>query len=911
MLTPEQSAIINEWQKGMAIVAGAGCGKTFTLVQKCKALLEKNSKARFAAVSFTEKSAKDLKLKLLDEFGVEELARHTVTTIHGLCLEICRDNPLAAQIDGEEMILSQVESEGLWQEVIATLWLDILPEEIEQDFTSLLDREGRHNLHNLLSRVLELRAFGVSSVLAEAEDLHLQCLARLSDFLFVQYDQLKFRQGKLDFQDLEIRAAIAIQDERVAKSYRNRFDLILVDEFQDTNPVQARLIERITRAEYSNLCVVGDPKQSIYRFRDADLSVFHEFVERIPLRFELTKNFRSRPSVIGWINQVCEPVFQASGLQYEALQPGKESVPDEGVNWVHATSQDEVASFLHSHQKNSPVCSRAILLRKLKGNESLIRGFIQSGIQLQVQSGGLFWEEARVKEMVSFLKWWWNEENKVSGLTFLRSPWVSVSDKTIDAWVFAGRSLKEQFLESEHPIAKALKALPRSVRVSQLLSALLATPEIEASLGIWCMRLWLKAEQASYQGKSASQIVREFVFAMENGVRESDLPPPEESGRYVILTIHGAKGLEFDEVFLLDFSEAKRARGAPILFWDRKEGLHLTIRDEDGERDREHEVEKKWRSIEQQKELEESKRVFYVAVTRAKERLFLVSHLEFNKNQVEEGVELKDHWAHWILKNSPALKIMKSEAAKTAPESVFLKPIWNSPGSISTPYYRARSSVTDWNKLAKSTTEFESAVFSTEKKRTRGIDADFEKLVEDPVLDTRELGTRIHGILEKGQPEDLELLAEEAGGGRIPVNSIKQWWESSPLMNPSRGAQVFKEYPFELQVNENSVLVGTMDRLVQKEDGSLVLVDFKFSEAEKTDQQLIDQYQTQVNLYCLALNQGLQPDLGKISAYLVLISPKAGVKELEVKIPSAEKLIYLGNELSQKESEIISRQEFS
>src|SRR5690606_31940188 len=99
----------------------------------------------------------------------------------------------------------------------------------------------------------------------------------------------------------------------------------MVDEFQDTNPVQAEIIWRLARPDLSNLCVVGDPKQSIYRFRDADVSVFEDLCARLPVRQKLTLNFRCRPGILGFTNSVCSRAFEESGMAYDPLVPGREA----------------------------------------------------------------------------------------------------------------------------------------------------------------------------------------------------------------------------------------------------------------------------------------------------------------------------------------------------------------------------------------------------------------------------------------------------------------------------------------------------------------------------------------------------------------------------------------------------------
>jgi DNA helicase-2/ATP-dependent DNA helicase PcrA len=305
-LSPEQQRVVSEWGKGLAVMAGAGSGKTTTLVIKCAELLKKNPEAQFAAVSFTEKSASDLRAKLTQRLSVEGksanesevLKGHCVTTIHGLCASVLREFPREAGFDGEESMLSEGESQRFWERAIEQLWADQTPLEVEQALEKLLNRESRSTLTDLLRRTRDLYAVGVLDSLRDNGDEASVALAVLSEFVVERYDRLKRRRGALDFNDLERGADRALEHAHVRAAFQKRFQLVLVDEFQDTNPLQAKIILRFVKPDFSNLCVVGDPKQSIYRFRDADVSVFEEFCAKLPIKISLTWNFRSRPGIL-------------------------------------------------------------------------------------------------------------------------------------------------------------------------------------------------------------------------------------------------------------------------------------------------------------------------------------------------------------------------------------------------------------------------------------------------------------------------------------------------------------------------------------------------------------------------------------------------------------------------------------
>src|SRR5207245_408548 len=133
--------------------------------------------------------------------------------------------------------------------------------------------------------------------------------------------------------------------------------------------------------------------------------------------------------------------------------------------------------------------------------------------------------------------------------------------------------------------------------------------------------------------------------------RERDVPPPLNQGQLPILTLHGSKGLEFPHVILVDLGKKPKASDMPLLFWDREKGIRLGGRTEDGDRDSDDPTESRWREDERRKELAESKRLFYVALTRARERLVLVCPKLEEKDQAKikpESAYTEDHWRAWI-----------------------------------------------------------------------------------------------------------------------------------------------------------------------------------------------------------------------------------------------------------------------
>lgn len=895
--TREQQAVIDAFGQGVAVTAGAGSGKTTTLVRKCEAFLERNPDSLLCAVSFTERSASDLRLKLVPKIGSD----HWITTIHGLCGNILREFPQEAGFDGEERILSDAESRLIWEQACEGLWREELPKNLSDAFGYWLERETQDEFFKLLLRVKAVHSFGAFDSTPGAhdksrliEDPDLTSLLLLGDYVLSRYRQAKRRRGVIDFDDMEQGARRALRVRHVRESYQSRFGLLIVDEFQDTNPVQAEVIEAIAKPELTNICVVGDPKQSIYRFRDADVSVFEAFCQKLPVRLSLSRNFRSHPEILEFVNAVCEPAFQASELTYEALEAGREHSSFDStiesrvlrLDWPSPTGLHQDAPGLAGGRalgrwlrgevaRGYDLSDFALLLRKVRGQESWFRGLLAAGIPVAVGSGGFFWEEPRVREMVAFLKWWVQPKNVLSGVTFLRSPWASVSDEVLDEWVRSG-ALRERFLQSDHPLARALSGFltPSGVlmgRPGEWLQALLVSPEIEAELGVAYLGLWHRVEDLSARGFTALEVLRELSLALEEQRREKEVPPPQQVGVLPVMTIHGAKGLEFKHVILLDFMGKRRTSPAPLLFWDREFGVSLGVRTDSGERDTK--AEAQWRERERKKELAESRRVFYVALTRAQERLILVTPTsEPSEKKAEKQTELStDDWREWIdTKASLGRRVDLGELQ--APTPLFTPGVsqtsgispridrarWESPLSLA----RSRHSVTEWNEALRCERSYEwNRIRPPSGSEVKGEVWELGEDLESPSastqstgLSTRELGTEVHDALAREDWEKLKHLEQAVGSERLESEALIRWAQNSELMRHTNADWVSSELSFEVPVGRE-VLVGSMDRIRVRMTGDQVeidVIDFKLTQSSKTKAELEEAYGHQLALYAEA-----------------------------------------------------------
>ena len=891
-MNSKQQAIVESFGRGISVVAGAGCGKTTTLVAKCRELLKRNPKARFCAVSFTEKSVRDLRESLTQNLEGVDLSDHWVKTIHGLCASVIQEFPVAAGLQGGESILVEDEAALLWGRSLEILWTSTDNAAITAALERLLSQYSRESLEKLLLKLRSLKSFGVEEFITrsfhreEVQDLWL-----VFESVYQRYQQSKNRTGAMDFNDLELLAHRALASPEVRSYFQNRFDLLMVDEFQDTNPLQGAILEAFVKPQFSNLCIVGDPKQSIYRFRDADVSVFQDLTARLPERHLLDENYRSRPDIIDFVNTVCAPAFSASELPYEPLVAGKPAAEDQGVLRLEWEDESILADYLVQEQKRGVDLSEFVILARSVRNakvQAFISALMDRGIPVLFASGGRFYEDPRVQELVAFLRGWISGKNTLSQVTALRAPWIGVQDE----WLYSvGRTSDEGYFKPffdsfDHPVAQGLREFYLSqertalIRPGQILSRLLTVEGLDEDLYGSIVMLWHKCEELSRQGRRFEEVVRTFTDAIENEKIEKEIPAPAERGMVRVMTIHGSKGLQFPRVILLDFEGPSRNQSrSGDLIWNRKQGVHLLNRDDSGVQMKDDVENDRWKALEKKSAIAESKRLFYVALTRAQEKLILVwkKDVKASKKSEEPGYDvfLEDHWRGWVEsaflpegiptpEKSEAVVIERGARVQSWP---ILKDF--DPKS-----YRARHSPSEWmilnqcalryHKKFQSREDLPETANAQKPRYQNGQDHELLESAKNPSTFVAEKGERIHRCIELWDESGLIREFESEALGRGLVLKLKEF------LRDGDGIQSFSELGFEVPLSPQEALVGMMDRLEMDEaNQTLRVIDYKFTARKESPEKLLSHYALQLKLYAYAASK-LSPFKPKaIEGYLV------------------------------------------
>jgi ATP-dependent helicase/nuclease subunit A len=490
------------------------------------------------------------------------------------------------------------------------------------------------------------------------------------------YERMKRELGRLDYLDLLLKARDALRrSESVRAYFRRRFRLVLIDEFQDTDPLQVEIAELLTAGVPGALVVVGDAKQSIYRFRRAEVSLFRRASEAAAARpghgvLHLTQNFRSRPAVLRFVNRVFArlllPSDDAGQPAYEAIAPppGLSEEPSvlalrfsasfaEGEDLLRAEAA-ALARFIahaarHAYEVRDPATqavrpSRAgdvmVLVRRLSQVRHLEEAMEAAGLRFMVEGGKSFFDRQEVHEVLSVLGAIDDPSDRVSLVAALRSSFFGVPDRDIASYAVARGSLwlgaaVDETKPGGAALAPALRALhalherrtrdsvasliERLYEETRVLPALTGTRRGEAQIANLEKVIALARQAASLGVLTLRGFTSLLQGRIEEAREEPDLPTtrPGDAHTVRVLSIHKAKGLEAPIVALYDSADSPRLQADVVPLW---EEARIAVGFRGGCQP------PGWEALkirEEARAAAEARRLLYVACTRARDLLVI------------------------------------------------------------------------------------------------------------------------------------------------------------------------------------------------------------------------------------------------------------------------------------------------
>ena len=713
-LTDEQERAVARREGSLLLAAGAGSGKTAVLVERfVRAVVEDGvAPGKILAITFTERAAGELRERVraqLLELGRREAARQAeaafVSTFHGFCARLLRAHPLQAGIEPAFRILE----EGFASRLQALAFVDALAALLAGERDQAVDLVAAYGPDPLraiaLGAYAQLRSQGqldprLPAVLADSEAttgeqrqaiatcaLLDELLARLGEV----YTERKRARGALDFDDLELLARdLLAQHSGVRAEWSQRFELLMVDEFQDSNQRQLQILAALDR---DNLFTVGDELQSIYSFRHADVALFRERGERLAgqeASLALTRSFRSRPPILVAVQRM---FAQRMGRRFAPLTPTREDISSPGPcvelllsdkrGWERRHDERSLPGPLPDaapwRQAEARLLARrvselvaqegvrpgevVVLLRALGDLPVYETALRAAGLPTSAAAGS-FWSHQQVGDLLAWLSVLANPLDERALYSALASPLVGVSSDGLALIASfaraAGMPVSQAVQERAEELQRLLSAEDRDrmARFADLfaeqraelalcpIADLLARAIAATGYEQWTLAqdwgarrlasvhklLRLARSFEAQEGRDLRAFL-DHVAHIETarGGREPEANLAEELDAVCLMSVHAAKGLEFPVVCVADLGREPNLR-QPDLLVDASGGrvglrlLDLKRTEASAALAYEQLCEERRAAQE-----EEEDRILYVACTRAQERLLLSGVASFER----------------------------------------------------------------------------------------------------------------------------------------------------------------------------------------------------------------------------------------------------------------------------------------
>lgn len=614
-LNKEQKEAVQTTAGPLLILAGAGSGKTKVLTSRIAYLIQKGVKPQnILAVTFTNKAAKEMKARLGSMIGENTVKYMWVGTFHGICGRILRENvdrytfPSGKKLDKNFTIYDDNDTNAVLKQAIKKLNID------DKIYQPKLVKSVISNAKNKMQDAYTFATF--------ARDFKSQKIAQI----YEEYENTLNNNNAIDFDDmLMLTVKLLDHNTEIRTHYYERFQHILVDEYQDTNLAQYNLVNMLYTNKLTevpperSLCVVGDVDQSIYSWRGADYTIIMNFQKdfKNTKLIKLEQNYRSTANILNVANAIIENnTERVDKVLYSNKGEG------ELIDYFEAQDESDEANFIVSRIKQDSggnYNQYAILYRTNSQSRSIEEACMAAGIPYRIYGGLKFYDRKEIKDIIAYLKLIYNTDDSQSFRRIVNVPKRSIGDTTIkrlqdfadreDISLFAAAQriqedneipprTRSKILDFVNLITKFREAIPNYnlrefvtlvIEKSGYLAELQLqnTPEAEADIEN-LQELVNVAEE--FVPEEDDNVLGEFLaqVALVSDIDNMDTI----ANNVTLMTLHAAKGLEFPVVFMAGLDEG--------IF------PHL-------------------RSLNVPSEMEEERRLMYVGVTRAEEKLYLTS----------------------------------------------------------------------------------------------------------------------------------------------------------------------------------------------------------------------------------------------------------------------------------------------
>lgn len=623
-LNPPQREAVMHTQGPLLVFAGAGSGKTKVITSRIAYLITQHNvpASKILAVTFTKKASEEMKervTKILTELGVEKGDGPVIGTFHSVGAMILRKEAVHLGLTNNFSIHDSDDSENLIKEIILSMDLDI--KQVKPKAISWLISAAKNDL-------------------VTPENFPYKYSGYIEDIagdVYKKYQKQMLEQNSVDFGDLiYMPAKLLSENKEVLEKYQSMYEYLLIDEYQDTNKSQY-ILSKLLSEKSRNVCVVGDDDQGIYGWRGADVQNILSFEKDFPevKVVKLEQNYRSVANVIHAAVSVIEQNTSRAEKTLWTDKEGGEKITIYQARDPEDESQfvvDELMTFKNSGRS---LGEAAILYRTNYQSRSIEEELLRRGVPYKLVGGFRFYERKEIKDLISYLRFVHNIKDDLSVSRVLNIPTRKVGPKSVSDLFSIARDLNISIGEllvasyivenkiqnsgfvSESIIEKVSEVSGRMSKLQGLanifgqiyvdcnpLNALLAITEIieitryesfiddgtEAAKSRLENIMELKNVASSYVIKSEDNSISLFLQEITLIEQEQDKNGKKGGQSVTLMTMHSSKGLEFPAVFIVGMEEGIFPHS---------------------------------RSFTDGGELEEERRLCYVGITRAKERLWL------------------------------------------------------------------------------------------------------------------------------------------------------------------------------------------------------------------------------------------------------------------------------------------------
>jgi ATP-dependent exoDNAse (exonuclease V) beta subunit len=947
-MNEEQNNIVNS-VGDIFVKAGAGTGKTRTIVELYFYLLsEKNFDVKnILAITFTEKAANEMKERIMQKLEAviedsqsvnlsyfkmlrNKLNYSWISTMHGFCARLLREFPIESGIDPMFEVIDGGEHQKRIKYCIRKYFNQ---QEGNKRFEKLRDLAMVYRYDKMLMIFEEALLRKQYDLLNACNYIETKTADRLtgeriyesipafqSAFreILEMYNNENKKENKYDYDQLLFETSrILNANESLRYKLKNRFKCIIVDEFQDTNEQQKEIINCLRGS--NKVVFVGDPKQSIYLFNGADVSVFNKTIIEFKKeeRYELFKNYRSNKRLIEFFNVFFSKVFKKDESKlftvgYDNLSGENDLILERPVKVLPITSNfseecDQISKYIISEKKKGKSYRDfVVLLRRMTNVEKLEDNFRKYKIPYFITSSKGFFRRPEIIAIKAFIKAVYNPNDEENLLSLLRSYISPFSDsELLELRLLNKKSLlsalemySEQNLEKKYfydtflTLRKKMNLISPARMIKEIISVFnyefLLSQLKDSKKRLLNLKKFVEFSE-SFEGNLS---LRNFISKIDNAQTSSESEASvdtEKSDVVRVMTIHKSKGLEFPVVIVPELGYVKSSISNPYIITEYENGK-IGLRDPQDKVGSGSEY-MKMLAFDKEKEFEEEKRVLYVAFTRAEQELILSysepkikkklacyrksliegellhengKEIYWNTNAESEIYRYVEKIPNNILSaldhemdkiDSNGKNLLSAEEDLIIPKTVF--PLKNKPWKK----YLSPTILTV-DKFIFKEREIEEIVnaYSGDELKNYSEDGDFEA--------RKKLGIVVHkvleelGILKMKEFDDSvveQLLKDDVNGvdllPSVKVIFRKLRMSRNQYLNELENAS---ESYSEIPVRkklEKYILTGTIDKMY-KYNEEWKIMDFKFASYSA---EIMDKYKFQIQFYLYCLKELCKP----------------------------------------------------